>query len=165
MAPVTRSDFSGSGSPINSPNGLELHPPFPIDIGTMCGLGKGVAPRPKLHSIPAPAGRQARHHYVFALQPGHLPWPPARHRDDALTAPRSGREPRRPVGARRPAVRRRCRGPASCWAPSHEARASERRSHEHDGEWKRNRHCQQAQQAAEPDRHSKNSLETNDSDS
>jgi len=27
------------------PNGLELHPPFPKDIGTMCGLGKGAARR------------------------------------------------------------------------------------------------------------------------
>jgi len=53
---------------------------------------------------------------------------------------------------------------ASCWAPSHEALASERRSHEHNGEWKRNWHCQQGKQAAEPDRHSKDPLETNDSD-
>ena len=31
--------------PFRAPNGLELHPPFPKDIGTMCGLGKGAAPR------------------------------------------------------------------------------------------------------------------------
>jgi len=53
-----------------------------------------------------------------------LPWGPARHRGDALTAPRSGREPRWPAGARRPAVRRRCRGAANCHAVLPENRSS-----------------------------------------
>ena len=42
------------------PNGLELHPPFPKDIGTMCGLGKGAARRLRPSAfILGQLGRQA----------------------------------------------------------------------------------------------------------
>ncbi len=46
--------------PHGLPNGLELHPPFPQEIGTMCGLGKGAARRLWQDPILAPASRLAR---------------------------------------------------------------------------------------------------------
>jgi len=51
-----------------APNGLELHPPFPKDIGTMCGLGKGAARRLGLTTILAPASSQARLAWLSARQ-------------------------------------------------------------------------------------------------
>ena len=52
------------------PNGLELHPPFPKDIGTMCGRGKGAARRLGLATIPSLARRQANPLAFFAHPPG-----------------------------------------------------------------------------------------------
>ncbi len=47
-----------------------LHPPFPQDIGTMCGLGKGAARRLGLTNILAPAKRRVKCPAPSAQQPG-----------------------------------------------------------------------------------------------
>jgi hypothetical protein len=47
-----------------------LHPPFPQDIGAMRGLGKGAARRLGHITVDCRATCRAKHHCVFARQPG-----------------------------------------------------------------------------------------------